>query len=177
MKKGDCFLCPGEKESTLYYITSAKGKKCWALRIYYGPDQVQALNIDEQYNKELPNDIICLRSNTYKKLKDLINSYVDKMHSFLYENAMKQKQELKINQSYVYRGYIHTLRKFVNGRWYYDLFRIEPENVCSKWTGDGSIDLDDSIYPISEENVEKVQLMLDDLQKESFELIYKNKKL
>ena len=176
MKKGDCFLCPGEKASTLYYITSAKGKKCWALRIYYGPEQVQALNFDKQYDKELPDDIICLRSDTYKKLRELITSYVDKMHSFLCENAMKQKQELRINHSYVYRGYIYTLREFNDGKWCYDLFRIEPENVCSKWTGCGSIDLDCSIYPISDENVKKVKIMLEKLQKDSFELIYRNKK-
>ena len=176
MKKGDCFLCPGEKASTLYYITSAKGKKCWALSIYYGPEQVQALNFDKQYDKELPDDIICLRSDTYKKLRELITSYVDKMHSFLCENAMKQKQELRINHSYVYRGYIYTLREFNDGKWCYDLFRIEPENVCSKWTGCGSIDLDCSIYPISDENVKKVKIMLEKLQKESFELIYRNKK-
>ena len=69
MKKGDCFLCPGEKCRTLYYLTDIKGSKCWALSIFINQNTVQAMDWIHEYNADFPDDIIMLPSTMYDTIK------------------------------------------------------------------------------------------------------------
>ena len=172
MKKGDCILCPGEKERTLYYITNVRGDKCEALKIYISSAQIQALDYPNEYDIDLPDNVVFLPSDTYKKVKGIIKEYVIKMRGIIKKEVIRGDFEIIAGYTYTQRGFIYTMDHIEDNRWYYKVFRIEEEFVSPHWTGNASIDsLKDYLLPISEKTIDKVLRLYNSLQKDITDIL------
>ncbi len=165
MIKGDCFLCSGETQRTLYYITDVRGNKCDALSIYISPTQIQGLEYDSEYDIDLPDNIIVMPTTMYKTIKQLMRECVDDIHKILKSEALDVECEIEANSRYTDGNYIYTMTLLKEGRWHYNLFRVECENISPDWTGDAKADdFKDYLRPITNDTFEKVQQCFSNLQ-------------
>jgi len=167
MIKCDCFLCPGEIERTLYFITDVRGNKCDALTIYINPTQVQRFECPLEYDIDLPDDIIMMPKTMYNTIKQLMCECVDEIHNVLKSEALDVEFELEANSLYTDGSYIYTMTHLKNERWYYNLFRVEPENISPDWTGNAPADdyIKNRLRPITNDTLEKVQKLFNKLQR------------
>lgn len=142
MKKGDCFLMKGpsiEEPMTLYHIVDMKEDKLWALRVCIKNSMVQGLDIPNEYDNDIPSDAVRLAPESYNDIKHSMKDFLKETADFLKGRIIKDESPVKIGDHY-YDGYIETVTKIEDGRVYYDLFRLEPENISPYWTGNGSIE-------------------------------------
>lgn len=163
MKKGDCFLCPGEKCRTLYYLTDVKDDKCWALSIFVNPNTVQALDWIRDYNIDVPDDIIMLPSTMYDTIKKVMQECMEDMYKILQDEALRIDFEVEVGALYTDGCSIHRVTEkkddeFGHTKWHYKLFRIDNENISMNWGGSSPADSYKShILPIREETLNKVK--------------------
>lgn len=160
MKKGDCFLMKGssiEEPMTLYRIVDIKEDKLWALCICIKNSMVQGLDILNEYDNDIPSDAVMLTPETYDNIKQSMKDFLRETADFLKGRVIKDEEPVKIGYRY-YDGYIETVTKIEDGRAYYDLFRLEPENISPCWTGNRSIEdyVEGLIGRISEETYNEV---------------------
>lgn len=162
--EGDCFLLPGDKCRTLYYITEARDNKCEALSIFIDQNTVRALAYADEYALELPDDIIMLPSSIYDAIKQLMLDCVDDMHKVLWNEALDIDFGLEPGALYTDGANIYRVLEMKDGRWYYDIFRIGEDFIVNNWSGDTSKDASASgLKPITEATLDKVQKRFDDL--------------
>lgn len=165
MVKGDCFLCPGETQRTLYYITDVRGNKCDALRIYINPTQVQGLEYANEYDIDLPDDVIVMPTTMYAIIKQLMRECVEEIHKILQTEALNVEFDIEENSHYTNGKYIFTMTHLKDERWHFKLFRVECENISPDWTGDAKADdFKDYLRPITNDTFEKVQHCFNNLQ-------------
>ena len=163
MKKGDCFLCPGEKCRTLYYITDVKGSKCWALSIFVNQNTVQAMDWIQEYDADLPDDIINLPPSMYDTIKQVMQECMADMHKTLQEEALRVDFDIEVGALYTDGCSIHRVTEmkddeFGHTKWHYKLFRIDTENISMNWGGSSPADsYKNHILPITEDTLEKVK--------------------
>ncbi len=160
MKKGDCFLMKGssiEEPITLYRIVDIKEDKLWALCICIKNSMVQGLDIPNEYDNDIPSDAVMLTPETYDDIKQSMKDFLRETADFLKGKVIKDEGPVMIGYRY-YDGYIETVTKIEEGRAYYDLFRLEPENISPCWTGNRSIEdyVEGHIGRISEETYNEV---------------------
>ena len=164
MKKGDCFLYPGEKYQKLYYITEVNGNKCRALSIYINKDTVQAIDCDSEYDLDLPDDIVMLDTSMYNEIKSLMRNCMDDMYKVLWEEALEVDFELEVGALYTDGAYIYRMMEIKENRWHYKLFRIEIENISYNWSGDCCIDdAKRGLRPITDQTLKKVENRFNEL--------------
>ena len=164
MKKGDCFLCQGEKCRTLYYLTDVYGDKCMALSIYINKDAVQAIECESEYDLDLPNDIVMLPSSMYDTIKQSMLECIEDMHKVLWDEALDVDFELEAGALYSDGAYIYRMMEIKEDRWHYRLFRIESENISYNWSGNAAIDsAKRGLKPITEETLGKVMKRFEEL--------------
>lgn len=172
MKKGDCILCPGEKERTLYYITNVREDKCEALRIYISSVQIQALEYSNEYDIDLPDNFVFLPSDTYKKVKGIIKEYVFKMREIIKNEVIRGDFKIIAGHTYTQRGFIYTMDHIEDNRWYYKVFRIEDAFVSPHWIGNAPVDvLKDSLLPLSDKTMDIVLSLYNSLLKDIVDLL------
>lgn len=163
MQKGDCFLCPGEKERTLYYITEITRNRCKALSIYINHNTVQAMDWIREYDIILPKDIRMMPSSMYETIKKLMLECMEDMHKILQKEALRVDFDIEIGKLYTERGAIHRIielkeDKFGHSKWHYKLFRIDRENISMNWGGSSpSESYKNHILPITENTLLKIQ--------------------
>lgn len=167
MNKKDCILCKGSEQSTLYYIVDCDDEYLYALSVYIGPRMVQGLEYPSRYNKTLPDDIVIMPSETYDKAKKLMCQYVKKIHAVLCKEYLKDKEELALNHTYTDGAYIYTMTEFNGERWFYNLFRVENENISPEWHGNAKADDLDGLLPIADSTVTKVYQLYEELQQKT----------
>ena len=163
MKKGDCFLCSGEKCRTLYYLTSIDKEKSTALSIYIDQNTVRAWEYADEYGLDFPNDIVMQPSSAYNTIKQLMLNCIDDMHNVLYDEALKIDFELEAGALYTDGEYIYRMLEIKEDRWHYKLFRIEREEISNNWSGNSALDTAKrGLRPITEKTLIKVQKRFDD---------------
>ena len=129
MKKGDCFLCPGEKCRTLYYITDVDGSKLWALSVFINQNTVQAMDWIREYDANLPDNIIMLPPSMYDTIKQAMQECMEDMHKTLQEEALRVDFDIEVGALYTNGCSIHRVTEmkddeFGHTKWHYKLFRI-----------------------------------------------------
>lgn len=165
MKKGDCFLCPGEKCRTLYYLTDVDGDKCSALTIYINQNTIQAMEWEDEFELDFPEDIIMMPSSMYDTIKQLMLDCIDDMHKILWDEALDIEFEIEPNALYTDGSYIYRMTEIKEDRWHYKLFRIERENISYNWNGNENVDTTKrGKRPITDETLGKVQKRFEVLQ-------------
>ena len=170
--QGDCFLCQGEDCGTLYSIVEFVEKKCSAKSIFIDKHTVQALECADEYDLELPNDIVMLPSNTYDTIKVLMLDCVDDMYNILSEETLDVDFELEAGALYTDGVSIYRTIQIKDDRWYYDLFRIGEDFIKDNWTGSCRIDVAKSAFkPITESTYTKIKLRFEKLQQAIAQLI------
>lgn len=163
MKTGDCILCPGEKCRTLYYITDVDENKIWALSIYVNHNTVQALDLVQGYNADLPDDIIMLPSFMYDTLKKEMRECMEDMHKILQDEAIRVDFNIEVGALYTDGCSIHRVTEMKDdesghAKWHYKLFKIDNENISMNWNGSAPADSYKSgILPITERTLDKVK--------------------
>ena len=160
MKKGDCYLMKGssiDEPMTLYRIVDIKEDKLWALSVCIKNSMVQGLDIPNEYDNDIPSDAVMLTPETYDDIKQSMKDFLRETADFLKGRVIKDEGPVMIGDRY-YDGYIETVTKIEDGRAYYDLFRLEPENISPCWTGNRSIEdyVEGLIGRISEETYNEV---------------------
>lgn len=164
MVKGDCFLCPGEKCRTLYYLTDVYGNKCKAMSIFINQNTVQAMEWENEYNLDLPNDIVMLPSTMYDTIKQLMLDCIDDMHKVLWDEALDIDFELEVGALYTDGAYIYRMMEIKEGKWHYKLFRIERENISYNWSGSSPLDsAKRGLRLITDDTLAKVQKRFNEL--------------
>lgn len=162
MKKGDCFLCPGEKCRTLYYLTEVNGGKCRALSIVVNQDTVQALDWIREYDAIFPDDIIMLPSTMYDTIKKVMQECMEDMHKILQDEALRIDFDIEVGALYTDGCSINRVTEmkddeFGHTKWHYKLFRIDNENISMNWSGSAPVDSYKSHrLPITEETLDKL---------------------
>lgn len=142
MKKGDSFLVKGssiEEPMTLYHIVDMKEDKLLALCVCISNNMVQSLDIPNEYDKDIPSDAVMLSPESYDDLKQSMKDFLLETADFLKERIITNEMPIKTGYHY-YDGYIKTVTRIVDDRIYYNLFRLEPENISPYWTGDCCIE-------------------------------------
>ena len=86
-----------------------------------------------------------------------MKEFLKETADFLKGRVVMDASPVKIGEHY-YDGYIETVTKIEEGRAYYDLFRLEPENISPCWTGNRSIEdyVEGHIGRISDETYNEV---------------------
>lgn len=132
---------------------------------------VQGLDFDSEYDIDfdetnVPDDIIYMPSSMYSTIKQIMLDCVEDMNHILYSEAITDEEyELKANSKYTDGVFVYTLKYLADDRWYYDLFRIEEENISPRWRGNGIADsLHDRLRPITENTYQKVLERFNSLQ-------------
>ena len=92
--KGDCFLCQGDDCGTLYSIVDIVHNKCWAKSIFIDGHNLQALECANEYDLEMPNDVVMLPSSMYDTIKQLMLNCVNDVHKILEDEALEIDFEL-----------------------------------------------------------------------------------
>jgi len=142
MKKGDSFLMKGssiEEPMTLYHIVDVKEDKLWALCVCISNNMVQGLDIPNEYDREIPSDAVMLPPESYDDIKQSMKDFLLETAGFLKERIITNDMPIQTGYHY-YDGYIKTVTRIEEDRIYYNLFRLEPENISPYWTGDCSIE-------------------------------------
>ena len=127
-----------EEPMTIYRIIDIKEDELWALSVCITNSMVQGLDIPNEYDKDIPSDAVMLAPDTYDDIKQSMKDFLQDTADYLKGRLIKDERPVKIGDRY-YDGYIETVTRIEDGRVYYDLFRLEPENVSPYWTGNGLI--------------------------------------
>ena len=128
-------MCQGDDCGTLYSIVGIVDNKCWAKSIFIDKHNLQALECTNEYDIEIPNDVVMLPSNSYEAIKVLMLDCVDDIHKTLCNEAIDVDFKLEADACYTDGVYIYRLGEIKEGSWHYNLFRIEEENILTNWSG------------------------------------------
>ena len=136
---------------TLYQIDCVRGDKIDAFSILIKKSQIMGWNFPKEYDNDIPEEAIELPRDTYSIVKQQMEDFVKQSYKLFRENLIEGDFEIEIGKRYVGRG-IHTITKIENQRAYYDLFKIDSENISPCWSGDMNAEnIKESLKPITEE--------------------------
>ena len=128
-----------DEPMTLYHIIDMTEDKLWALSVCISNSMVQGLDIPNEYDNHIPSDAVMLAPESYNDIKLSMKDFLREIAEFLRGRLITSEMPIKIGCHY-YDGYIKTITKIEEGRVYYSLFRLEPENISPNWTGNSSIE-------------------------------------
>lgn len=159
MEKGKCFILKeSSKEEPIYVylINEIREENLSAYRIRVSKNGVDAWDFPEEYDEVIPDDAIYSPEETYQKVKDRINEFVDKVSLYIQEHIVKEDFKLEVGKRY-YDGFIYTVTEIGESDVYYDLFRLDPEFISPTCSGIAMIDgIEKHWYPISDEIYQEV---------------------
>ena len=162
--KGDCFLCQGDDCGTLYSIVDIVDNKCWAKSIFIDGHNLQALECANEYDLEMPNDVVMLPSSMYDTIKQLMLNCVNDVHKILEDEALEIDFELKPGTLFTNGTDIYTAKEIKDGNWHFDLFRFDEGFVSNNWTASTSQEVSTSTWsPIAVKTLDKVQKRFEEL--------------
>ena len=127
-----------DEPMTLYHIVDMKEDKLWALSVCVSNSMVQGLDIPNEYDNDIPSDAVVLASESYDDIKQSMKGFLRETSDFLKGRLITNEMPIKIGCHY-YDGYIKTITKIEESKVYYNVFRLEPENISPNWTGNSSI--------------------------------------
>ena len=175
MTTGDCFIMIGssqDKPMTMYKIDSVRDDKIDAFSILIKNEQIMGWDFPDVYDNDIPEKAILLPPDTYAAVKQQMEDFYVQSRKLIQENLVDGDFEVEIGRRYCYRS-IRTVTKIEENRVYYDLFRIDPENISPCWTGNERADgIQDRWRPIKdglyEELLRRYRIFVAQLQERLF---------
>lgn len=157
---------------TVYHITAFGEDKLWARSIYVDEKMVQAIDVQHEYDNDIPSDAVLLPEGTYGRIKNDMDRFLNEIASFIRNHVIEGNFEVVIGQHY-YNGYIYTVNKIDGDRVKCSLFRLEGENISPYWTSDRSLDsIMEKCVPISDKTYNEVLSKYNAFLKELRESLY-----
>lgn len=154
MTTGDCFIMMGsnkEEPMTLYLIDCVRGDKIDAFSISINKAKIMGWDFPYEYDNDIPEEAVELPRDTYSNVKQRMEDFVTQAYKLIRESLIEGDFEIEIGKHYIYRG-IRTITKLEDQRAYYDIFRIDVENISPCWSGNCAIDvMKEDVKPIKEE--------------------------
>lgn len=153
MTTGDCFILTGsnkEEPMTLYQIDSVRGDKMDALSILVKKSQIMGWDIPKEYDNDIPEEAIELPRDTYSNVKHQMEEFVKQSYELIRKNLVEGDFEIEIGKRYVDWD-VYTISRLEDQRAYYDLFRIDTENISPCWSGSMNTDDIKEMRPVTEE--------------------------
>ncbi len=158
----------------MYKIDSVREDKMDAFSILIKKEQIMGWDFPNEYDNDIPEEAILLPQDTYAKVKQRMEDFYVQSRQLIQENLVDGDFEIEMGRRYFYRS-IHTVTKIEENRVYYDLFRIDPENISPIWTGNECRDgIQDRWQPIKdglyEELLQRYKIFVAQLQERLFAL-------
>lgn len=180
MTTGDCFILIGpskEEPMTIYKIAGVRADKIDALSILIRKGQIMGFDFPSEYENDIPEEAIRLPRDTYAKIKQQMEGFSAQSHKYIRANLVDGDVELEIGKRY-YDRYINTITKIEGEKVYYNVFRIEPENISPCWTGSERIDgIKERCRPVTDELYKELlkhyKLFVAQLQEQLYTLAHK----
>jgi len=159
MKKNDCILMMGSDTNqpmTLYQVKDIHEDKISARYISITDIMVYGTPVVYEYNNDIPNEAIYMRSDSWQKVKSEMISFVEETRTWLMTEKLNDIKNICIGCHYASTRGVYTVTNIIDNKIRYNMFKLDEDYISPHWTGEAPIDGDKIWHVISEETYKEL---------------------